>query len=122
MRLVRVLVIAVAAIGCSGCWVVAVGGAAAAGYYVGKDDRPADVIADDPRITSTVKTRLVADQYVDARAVNVDTYAGAVTLRGEVTNTIARDQAGRLAAGVDGVKSVSNELKVVPPKSSEESK
>ncbi len=122
MKFVRVLVIAVAAIGCSGCWVVAVGGAAAAGYYVGKDERPPEVIADDARITSSIKTRLVGDKYVDALAVNVDTYEGAVTLRGEVTNTIARDQAGRLAAGVDGVKSVNNELKVVPPKSSEESK
>jgi hyperosmotically inducible protein len=121
MSQLRVVLLLVAALGCSGCWAVAVGGAAAAGYYVGKDDRPAEVIADDARITSTIKTRLVADKYVDALSVNVDTYEGEVRLTGQVTNTIARDQAGRIAAGVDGVKSVGNELKVVPPKTSEES-
>ena len=115
MKLARVVLVLASTLGLAGCWAVAVGGAAAGGYYIGRDDRAPEVIADDARITSTVKTRLVADKYVDALQVNVDTYEAVVTLRGEVTNTIARDQAGRIAAGVQGVKTVNNEIKVNPP-------
>ncbi|MEJ2515317.1 MAG: BON domain-containing protein [Gammaproteobacteria bacterium] len=117
----RALLVVVTALACSGCWAVAVGGAAAAGYYIGKDDRSPEVIAQDARITSSVKTRLVGDKYVDALQVNVDTYEGVVTLRGQVTNRTARDQAARLAGAVSGVKSVDNRIEVVPPEKTQES-
>lgn len=121
MRALRLALVVAAALACSGCWAVAVGGAAAAGYYIGKDERPAEVIASDARITSTVKTRLVGDKYVDALQVNVDTYDGVVTLEGRVTNNTAREQAGRLAAAVSGVKSVDNRIEVVRPEKTQES-
>jgi hyperosmotically inducible protein len=96
-----------------GCVPLAIGGAAAGGYYVGQDERaPADIAADS-RITTAVKVRLIADKYVDGMRISVETYEGVVTLRGEVNSSIPRDQAQKLAQSVDGVKSVRNEIKII---------
>lgn len=97
----------------SGCVPLVIGGAAAGGYYLGKDERPAAVIAEDSRITTAVKARLIGDRYVDGLRISVETYEGVVTLAGEVSSTVPRDQAERVAAGVEGVKSVRNEIKIV---------
>ena len=95
-----------------GCTALLVGGAAAGGYAIGKDDRTAGVIVDDGTITASVKSKLIADKYVAARRVDVDTYEGVVTLNGKVKSYIERGQAEKLAAGVSGVKSVVNNLEV----------
>lgn len=113
MRALAAILCVLAPLALAGCVPLAIGGAAAAGYYIGKDERPASVIASDGRITSTITARLVGDKYVDALRVNVDTYEGVVTLKGEVSNSIARDQAQRLAASVEGVESVNNQIKIV---------
>lgn len=99
----------------AGCVPVLIGGAAVGGYYLGKDDRNPTQIAADSSITAKIKSKFVADKYVDAFDINVDTYNGEVTLHGDVTNTIARDQAGKLAAQVEGVKSVDNQIRVLKP-------
>ncbi len=97
----------------SGCLPLAIGGAAAGGYYLGKDERPAAVIAEDGRITTAVKARLIGDRYVDGLRISVETYEGVVTLAGEVSSSVPREQAERVASGVEGVKSVRNEIKIV---------
>lgn len=104
----------------TGCVAVVVGGAAVGGYYLGKDDRSASQIAEDSSITAKVKSRLIGDKYVDAFDINVDTYENVVTLHGNVTNTIARDQAEKLAAGVQGVLSVENRIKVLKTETGED--
>ena len=95
-----------------GCAALVVGGAAAGGYMVGKDDRSAGVIVDDGTITASVKSKLIADKYVPAGRVNVDTYEGTVTLNGTVPSYVARGQAEKLASETNGVKKVVNNLKV----------
>ncbi|MGD8905564.1 MAG: BON domain-containing protein [Gammaproteobacteria bacterium] len=97
------------------CVPVLIGGAAVGGYYLGKDDRSPTQIAADSSITAKIKSKFVGDKYVDAFEINVDTYDGAVTLHGDVTNTIAREQAGKLASQVEGVKSVDNRIRVLKP-------
>jgi hyperosmotically inducible periplasmic protein len=101
----------------AGCVPVAIGGAAVGGYYLGKDDRSPAEIAEDGRITTAVRARLVGDKYVDGFRIGVETYQGVVTLTGEVSTSLPREQAERLAVGVEGVKSVNNKIKVVRPKS-----
>jgi len=96
----------------SGCVAVAVGGAAAAGYYLGKDDRSADVIAKDAAITGEVKSKLIAAPGISSGQINVDTYEGVVTLRGEVGNESQGATAENLARSVSGVKAVKTELKL----------
>jgi hyperosmotically inducible periplasmic protein len=96
----------------SGCVAVAVGGAAAAGYYIGKDDRSPDVIAKDAAITGEVKSKLIAEPGIRSDQINVDTYEGIVTLRGEIANESQGATAERLARSVSGVKAVKTELKL----------
>ena len=109
----RIIILLSAATCLPACLPLAVGGAAAGGYYVAQDERSAAVIASDARITTAVKARLVGDKYVDGFQISVQTYEGVVTLRGEVGSTIPREQAERLAAAVEGVRSVRNEIKIV---------
>jgi hyperosmotically inducible periplasmic protein len=95
-----------------GCVAAVVGGAAAGGYYVGKDDRSADRIAADAAITADVKARLIAEPGIRSLSINVDTHDGNVTLKGEVKSAAQRSTAASLARKVKGVKSVRNDLTV----------
>lgn len=110
MRLFAILLMSVFL---SGCTALLIGGAAVGGYQVGKDERTAAQIARDAGTTATIKSKMVADKTVSAINVNVDTYENRVTLTGSVGSFVAKDQAGRIAAGVEGVVSVDNQLKVV---------
>jgi osmotically-inducible protein OsmY len=49
-------------------------------------------------------------------SVNVDTKDGVVHLKGTVPNEQAKAEAERLAKDTDGVASVTNDIKVSPPK------
>ena len=66
----------------------------------------------DAAITAEVKARLVRDTQLSALAINVDTEAGRVVLRGSAPDTGSRSRATELARGVDGVVSVDNDLSV----------
>ena len=70
--------------------------------------------ANDLWITSAAKVRLMAADSVSAFDVNVDTRNGVVTLFGAVPTAAAKTTAESEAKKVDGVKSVKNELQVVP--------
>lgn len=100
------------ALALQGCTALLIGGAAAGGYVVGKDDRPVGQMVDDGTITASVKSKLIADKYVPASRINVDTYQGQVTLTGTVETYIARTQAEKLAGDVNGVTKVINNLVV----------
>ena len=106
------MVVVGAAFATSGCVAALIGGAAAGGYYAGKDTRTAGRIAEDGTITTAVKSKLIADPSVKALDVNVDTYEGVVTLHGEVRTAAQRAAAERVARTVKGVKGVRNELRV----------
>lgn len=96
----------------SGCTALVVGGAAVGGYQLGKDERPAGVVASDSAITSKIKARYVADSIVSVFAIGVRTYEGKVTLSGTVGSRVARDQALDLAKSTEGVKTVTNQIVV----------
>jgi len=67
---------------------------------------------DDATIATSVKTRLVADAFSNLMKVSVKANEGVVTLSGEVDSALRRDRAVQIAASVDGVKSVVDELRV----------
>lgn len=69
----------------------------------------------DSWLTSKAKIALFADDRVKGRQVNVETKNGVLTLRGKVDSAEAKSAAESIAKGVDGVKSVKNELQVVAP-------
>jgi hyperosmotically inducible protein len=114
MRIAVVAVAGVLAGSMMACVPVLIGGAAAGGYYLGKDDRSPAQIAEDGSITTRIKSKLVGDKYVDAFAIDVDTHAGVVTLHGTVGTRFEREQAERLALAVGGVQRVDNRIRVEP--------
>ena len=72
----------------------------------------------DSWITSKTKIALFADERVKGREVSVDTMKGGVVhLRGKVDTAEAKAAAEEIAKGIEGVKSVKNDLQVVPPAS-----
>lgn len=67
---------------------------------------------DDVAITTKVKAELVDAKKVDAIDVNVDSKNGAVKLTGWASNLAEKSRAGSLAAKVEGVKSVDNQIQI----------
>jgi hyperosmotically inducible periplasmic protein len=64
----------------------------------------------DAAITAAVKAELARDSELSALSINVDTTEGRVALQGTAPNALARDRATRLAAAVEGVRKVENQL------------
>ena len=68
---------------------------------------------DDAWIHTKLAAKLAADSTTPVRKMNIDVVNGTVTLRGNVDNAQAKQEAGRVAKDTDGVKRVNNLLKVV---------
>jgi hyperosmotically inducible protein len=68
----------------------------------------------DTWVTTKVKTQLLTEPGISPMRVNVDTFDGIVTLFGNVETANDKAAAERSAMKVEGVKSVRNELQVVP--------
>ena len=64
----------------------------------------------DSAITAKVKTAFMADPDVKALQIDVDTKDGVVALKGTVDGRTNVDKAVQIARGIDGVKSVDNQL------------
>jgi osmotically-inducible protein OsmY len=73
-------------------------------------DRTVGQVVEDATITAAVKTKLLADTRTSGFDINVDTHAGVVTMTGGADNAGAKAAAGDLAATVEGVVSVRNDL------------
>ncbi len=65
---------------------------------------------DDSVITTKVKALLAADDFLKSFQIGVKTYKGTVQLSGFVDSRQAADKAGEIARGVEGVRSVQNDL------------
>src|SRR5687768_15071907 len=68
----------------------------------------------DAGITTSVKSRLAADEAVKAYQVDVDTANHVVTLRGDVETAAQKEQAIRIARDTEGVRDVIDQLRVNP--------
>ena len=66
----------------------------------------------DAGITSSVKTKLAADDMVKAYQVDVDTQNNVVTLSGNVETSSAKDRALELARTTEGVRDVIDQIRV----------
>jgi len=65
---------------------------------------------DDSVITTKVKSLIAADDFLRSFQISVETYKGIVQLSGFVGSQGAVSKAGEIARGVQGVKSVKNDL------------
>ena len=100
----------------TGCTAVVVGGAAAGGYLLGKDERTIQTITSDAMITSSVKSKLISDNEIKAFDINVNTYESKVTLIGHVMSSTLINRAISLAKSVEGVTGVKSHLIVIKTK------
>lgn len=75
----------------------------------------AKVAVTDSWVTSKTKIALFSDDRVKGSQVKVETIAGVVYLRGKVDSAEAKAAATSVAQGIEGVKSVKNDLQVVSP-------
>jgi hypothetical protein len=69
----------------------------------------------DAQITSEIQSKLFADPNITGKQIYVSTQSGVVTLTGTVPTDMERANAGNDAGQVKGVKTVVNNLQVVPP-------
>lgn len=69
----------------------------------------------DAWLTTKTKIALFTDARVMGREINVESAQGSVMIRGNVSSDERKKTAEGIANGIDGVKSVKNELQVVPP-------
>ena len=97
------------------CTALVVGGALITGSAnaLGKADEKTSIT--DSWLTSKTKIALFADGRVKGRQIDVETTQGVVMLRGKVDSDAAKHAAEDIAKGLDGVKSVKNDLEVIAP-------
>jgi osmotically-inducible protein OsmY len=91
-----VCIVLIAALGCAG----------------GPHKRSSGQVVDDSVITTKVKAAILDDQSLKVLQINVDTFKGVVQLSGFVDSARSKSRAGEVAAGVNGVRSVKNDLVV----------
>lgn len=77
----------------------------------GDTDPTANAVSD-ARITTEINAKYARDNNLSALAIDVDTEAGKVLLKGTVPNQAAKARAVQLAQAVGGVTSVENQLAV----------
>jgi len=96
----------------TGCGAAVVGGAAVGTYKGMTDERSLGTIVDDSVLATNIKTKLIADEFVKARDVDVDVVKGVVYLVGVVESESSKRMASDIARGVDGVRHVENQLMI----------
>jgi osmotically-inducible protein OsmY len=80
-------------------------------YARAKEDIDQRVLRD-AVITARVKAALLAEKGISSLSISVDTYEGAVQLRGFVGSPELVSRAGRVTATVTGVRTVDNNIAV----------
>jgi len=72
----------------------------------------------DAGITTSVKNKLIADDLVKARQINVDTQDKVVTLTGQVNSAEEETRALQIARGTEGVRDVIDQIDIAAPQAS----
>ena len=85
-----------------------------AGCAVTRGQETVGAYIDDATITTQIKGRFIENTAVDAASIKVETLNGVVMLSGFAKNGTERSTAETIARGVNGVKSVRNEVIVRP--------
>ena len=107
---IALLLPAVIALG--GCVAAAVGGAAAGGYLVGEDRRPANAMADDEGIELKASNR-ITEKYPEAH-INSTSYNRLVLLTGEAPTAAAKADIEKIVRELPGVRGTFDEIAVAP--------
>ncbi len=96
----------------AGCGPMIAGVAGTATYKAASDERTVGRMIDDTTLTVKINGRLAEDESLPVHRIDVDVLDGHVTLTGVVATREQRDRAAAIAAGVEGVTGVTNNLQV----------
>lgn len=97
--------------GCGATGAAVVGGVVVYGGYKGAtDERSLGTMVDDSVISATVKIKMISDNSVKARQIDVDVLNGVVYLIGLVGSSSQKKMATDIAKGIKGVRRVENQL------------
>jgi hyperosmotically inducible protein len=80
----------------------------------GQEQKQSDNVFKDGWITMKIHSAYIPEQALEGSNIDVDTTNGVVTLNGTVPTDAAKGRAVALAKATDGVKSVTDKLRVVP--------
>jgi osmotically-inducible protein OsmY len=80
-----------------------------------EDVRSAEEQIGDTVTLSRVKAALLSSDDTDGTRIDVDVFRGRVRLDGAVASQAERKAATRVAEGIEGVRSVRNNLELLPP-------
>ncbi|HOE42974.1 MAG TPA: BON domain-containing protein [Rhodoferax sp.] len=86
----------------------------ATGCAVSRGQETMGAYVDDAGITTLVKTRMAESKLVSASSISVETLNGTVMLSGFAKSSTEKNEAERIARGVNNVKVVKNEIAVRP--------
>lgn len=86
----------------------------AAGCAVTRGQETVGAYVDDTTITTQIKARFLDNKQVDGTSIRVETLNGTVMLSGFAKSSTEKSTAESIARGVNGVKSVRNEIAVRP--------
>jgi len=110
MRIVSILLFTLATGSLHGCFPVAAVGTGA-GVLMAQDRRTAGAYVEDEAIESKAFDR-IGKQFKKDVHVNVTSFNRVVLISGEVPSDSVKSEIGRLVAGIENVRNVSNELVV----------
>lgn len=106
------LITAFCALTLSGCAPALVGGGAVGAYKVGSDERSLGRQLDDSVLNTKVKAALVREATLESMNIDTDTLRRVVYLTGVVPDSRQANLAGHVAAQVEGVVEVVNDVQV----------
>ncbi len=86
----------------------------AAGCAVTRGQETVGAYVDDTTITTQIKARFLDNKQVDGTSISVETLNGTVMLSGFAKSGTEKGTAESIARGVNGVKSVRNDIAVRP--------
>ena len=91
---------------------LALGAVTITGCAVARDQQTVGSYIDDTTITTQVKARFAEDPTVSAMSIKVETLKGVVQLSGFAKTSAEREKAATIAANVNGVARVVNDIMV----------
>ncbi len=97
------------------CATLVIGGLVLTGLVSGLGNANEHTSLNDTWLTAKTKIALFTDSRVMGREINVESAQGLVMIRGNVSSDETKKMVEGIANGIDGVKSVQNDLQVVRP-------
>jgi osmotically-inducible protein OsmY len=110
----RVATVLLLSAGLSGCELAVIGAATGAAFSIAEDRRSPGTQLEDETIQVRTQAR-ISERFGDKVHVTVTSFGHMVLLTGEAPEAEMREEIGKIALGVPNVKSIANELQLIPP-------